>query len=92
MAPPSNVAELLLPAIRWDPDRGYESSRDEIAHALAIGVGGFILFGRMLRVGELAGGMFWCGMICVLIGAILAVMGLILRFMARGAAFRVKER
>ena len=41
----SNVAELLLPAIRWDPDKGYEGSRDEIAHALDLGVGGFILFG-----------------------------------------------
>lgn len=41
----SNVAELLLPAVRWDPDRGYDGSRDEITHALQIGVGGFILFG-----------------------------------------------
>ena len=45
MAAPSNVAELLLPAIRWDAERGYEPARDAIAHALEIGVGGFILFG-----------------------------------------------
>ena len=41
----SNVAELLVPAIRWDPERGYEPARDAIRQALQIGVGGFILFG-----------------------------------------------
>jgi len=38
-------AELVLPAIRWDPDRGYEPARPGIERALAAGVGGFILFG-----------------------------------------------
>lgn len=38
-------AELILPAIRWDPARGYEGSRDAIDRALALHVGGFILFG-----------------------------------------------
>ena len=41
----SNVAELLLPAIRWDTEKGYEPARDAIRQALEIGVGGFILFG-----------------------------------------------
>jgi beta-glucosidase-like glycosyl hydrolase len=41
----SNYAELLLPAIRWNADSGYEPSRAAIDHALELGVGGFILFG-----------------------------------------------
>jgi beta-glucosidase len=41
----SELAQLLLPAIRWDPDRGYDGARSAIAHALDMGVGGFILFG-----------------------------------------------
>jgi beta-glucosidase len=41
----SDVAQLLLPAIRWDPDRGYEGERPMINQALQLGVGGFILFG-----------------------------------------------
>ncbi len=40
-----DVAELVLPAIRWDPERGYDSERPAIERALAAGVGGFILFG-----------------------------------------------
>lgn len=41
----SNVAELLIPSIRWDPERGYDPERETIARALDLGVGGFILFG-----------------------------------------------
>ena len=41
----SELAQLLFPAIRWDPTRGYEGERDAIAAALQMGVGGFILFG-----------------------------------------------
>ena len=41
----SELAQLLVPAIRWDPERGFEASRSAIAHALDLGVGGFILFG-----------------------------------------------
>src|SRR5258708_24356213 len=40
-----NVAEVVLPAIRWDAEKGYEGQRPAIEHALAAGVGGFILFG-----------------------------------------------
>src|SRR5918911_3965283 len=40
-----SVANLLLPAIRWDPDRGYDGERRAIDQALELGVGGFILFG-----------------------------------------------
>lgn len=39
------AARLFFPAIRWDEDRGFEASRPEIDAALALGVGGFILFG-----------------------------------------------
>ncbi len=38
-------AELMLPAVRWDPERGYDPAREGIAEALALGAGGFILFG-----------------------------------------------
>src|SRR5918911_565648 len=40
-----SVANLLLPAIRWNPDRGYDGERRAIDQALELGVGGFILFG-----------------------------------------------
>ncbi len=41
----SDYAELLLPAIRWTANGGYEQSLEEINRALALGVGGFIFFG-----------------------------------------------
>ena len=41
----SDLAQLLLPAIRWDRDRGYADEHARIDAALAAGVGGFILFG-----------------------------------------------
>jgi beta-glucosidase-like glycosyl hydrolase len=40
-----NVAELLVPAIRWDTTTGYEGERRRIAQALELGVGGFIIRG-----------------------------------------------
>ncbi len=41
----NDIAQLLMPAIRWDVSRGYETSRELIDLALERGVGGFILFG-----------------------------------------------
>jgi len=41
----NDLAQLLCPAIRWDPQRGYEGERPLINQALQLGVGGFILFG-----------------------------------------------
>jgi beta-glucosidase-like glycosyl hydrolase len=41
----SELAQLLLPAIRWDRERGYDGERAQIERALSAGVGGFILFG-----------------------------------------------
>ena len=41
----SEIAELFLPAIRWDATRGYEGERAAIDQALKLGVGGFIHFG-----------------------------------------------
>ncbi|HEU4563209.1 MAG TPA: glycoside hydrolase family 3 N-terminal domain-containing protein [Gemmatimonadaceae bacterium] len=41
----SEIAQLLLPALRWDPARGFEAQRPLIERALQLGVGGFILFG-----------------------------------------------
>ncbi len=40
-----STARLLFPAIRWDEAQGFDGSRSEIDAALALGVGGFILFG-----------------------------------------------
>jgi beta-glucosidase-like glycosyl hydrolase len=40
-----NVAELLVPAIRWDTTTGFTRERNRIARALELGVGGFVLRG-----------------------------------------------
>jgi beta-glucosidase len=41
----SDVAQLLLPALRWDTSVGWEKERPLIEKGLQMGVGGFILFG-----------------------------------------------
>lgn len=41
----TTVAQLLLPALRWDNSTGYEASRPTLEQGLRLGVGGFILFG-----------------------------------------------
>jgi len=38
-------AELVLPALRWDAEKGFAPCLEEAERALALGVGGFILFG-----------------------------------------------
>ncbi|HET7584140.1 MAG TPA: glycoside hydrolase family 3 N-terminal domain-containing protein [Gemmatimonadaceae bacterium] len=40
-----DLAQLLIPAIRWSDERGYDGERQAIESALRLGVGGFILFG-----------------------------------------------
>ena len=40
-----NVAELLVPSIRWDATTGFDAERGRIARALELGVGGFVLHG-----------------------------------------------
>jgi beta-glucosidase-like glycosyl hydrolase len=40
-----DVARLLLPAVRWSAESGFEGSREVIERGLELGVGGFILFG-----------------------------------------------
>jgi beta-glucosidase len=40
-----NLARLLLPALRWSADQGFDASREVLEEGLAEGVGGFILFG-----------------------------------------------
>jgi len=39
------AAEVVLPALRWDAERGFADLAADIERALALGVGGFILFG-----------------------------------------------
>jgi len=41
----STAAELILPAIRWDADAGFDPYRERIERWLAMGPGGFIFFG-----------------------------------------------
>jgi beta-glucosidase-like glycosyl hydrolase len=41
----NELAQLFLPAVRWDARRGYDNARELIDRALDLGVGGFILFG-----------------------------------------------
>jgi beta-glucosidase-like glycosyl hydrolase len=40
-----NPAELLVPALRWNAERGFADQRDLIEEALELGAGGFIFFG-----------------------------------------------
>ena len=42
---PHEPARLIMPALRWRPDGGFAHEAATIADALAIGVGGFIVFG-----------------------------------------------
>jgi len=39
------LAALVLPAIRWDPERGFATAMPGVERALELGVGGFIVFG-----------------------------------------------
>jgi beta-glucosidase len=41
----SQIAELLIPSVRWEPQQGFERERPRIERALELGVGGFILLG-----------------------------------------------
>ncbi len=41
----STIAELLIPVIRWEHATGFDGEQEGIARALALGVGGFVLFG-----------------------------------------------
>ncbi|CAN5726224.1 hydrolase [soil metagenome] len=40
-----NAGRLLLPAVRWDAEQGYQGEWEALERALQQGVGGFILFG-----------------------------------------------
>lgn len=40
-----SIAELILPAIRWNVEHGFERERPAIDQAIELGVGGFIIFG-----------------------------------------------
>ncbi|MFO0094517.1 MAG: hypothetical protein ACK54K_09440, partial [Gemmatimonadaceae bacterium] len=41
----AELAQLLLPVIRWSPERGFADARPLIEQALGLGVGGFLLVG-----------------------------------------------
>lgn len=40
-----NPAELLVPALRWERDRGFDQQRPLIEKSIELGVGGYIIFG-----------------------------------------------
>ncbi|MGH7624950.1 MAG: glycoside hydrolase family 3 N-terminal domain-containing protein, partial [Gemmatimonadaceae bacterium] len=40
-----SVTSLLIPSLHWAGTRGFDADRDLIDRALALGVGGFILYG-----------------------------------------------
>lgn len=42
---PLPTGHLLFPALRWDPDTGFDHERDRIERAFELEVGGFIIFG-----------------------------------------------
>lgn len=65
-----DIAQLLLPAIRWDREKGFEASREAIDFALEKGVGGFIIFGGQRdKVKELTDDLRSRSRIPLLIGA-----------------------
>lgn len=44
-----NVARLLLPAVRWSAETGFEEHRETVERGLELGVGGFIIFNGEAR-------------------------------------------
>jgi beta-glucosidase len=45
----SDAAKLLVPAIRWDPQSGFDAARPLVERALKLGCGGYIFFGGEVR-------------------------------------------
>jgi len=45
MTGPRDLAQLLIPVVRWSPGQGFANERARIDEALAVGVGGFQLIG-----------------------------------------------
>ena len=57
MSEPSRreLAQLLIPVLRWSPSGGFADSRPLIEQSLALGVGGFQLVGLQLRISQYGG-------------------------------------
>ncbi|MFN8574802.1 MAG: anhydro-N-acetylmuramic acid kinase [Gemmatimonadaceae bacterium] len=45
LTPASELSQLLIPSIRWDPVDGFDREAERAERSLTLGVGGFILFG-----------------------------------------------
>lgn len=41
----SDLAQLLIAAVKWDPEHGFSPALPEVERALALGVGGFLVYG-----------------------------------------------
>lgn len=57
----------------------------------AIGIG-CIVFGRMLRVGDVAVGTYLGGMLCFLLGAVLAALGGLVRILSRDPTQQLNKK
>lgn len=58
---------------------------------VAIGIG-CIVFGRLLRVGDVAVGTYLGGFVCLLIGVVLAVLGGIVKVLSRDPTARLSRK
>jgi len=58
---------------------------------VAIGIG-CILFGRILRVGDLAVGTFLGGWVCLLVGTVLALLGAVVKVLSRDPTKRLANK
>jgi hypothetical protein len=74
-----NLYERLAPDPRMGP-------QDYTVTGIVLAVigGACIGVGLWLRFGQIAAGTYWGGIICVIIGALLALLGLFVRFLRRG--------
>ncbi|MFP5356125.1 MAG: hypothetical protein ACLGIK_13420, partial [Gemmatimonadota bacterium] len=41
----SDLAQLIIAAVKWDPEHGFSPALPEVERALALGVGGFLVCG-----------------------------------------------
>lgn len=86
---PEEMQALLATGLPASPS----DNPDYALTGTALGIIGIgcVLFGRMLRVGQFAAGMFWGGMACIAIGLLLVLIGVILRLVAGSAGTRTPK-
>jgi hypothetical protein len=67
---------------------GNSEVQDYTFTGIALGIigGACLVIGLKWRIGQLAAGVYWGGMICVFLGALLALIGLMVRLLGRSAS------